>query len=323
MSQIRAAFDLGSSHHKLVVALHRPYTTPLLLFSTSVRIPLADSLTASNTLPPSALLASSLAVARLHALALEHGATAFAAVATAVFRAAVNGPAHLAALPVPVSVLDAQTEGRLAYASAMVSVQRDVPRDCVVWDSGGASTQWCLVGDRGDFSVRTISVGSSSVRARYRGQRDVGELRRWVRRVAGSPGEVLARKLRDGGVVLGIGSAASMFALAAGRVGRETFGEGDVWEAVREVERAGEEGDVVTVLPKLVLLAELMGAYGIGRVRYVEGNGSCVGLLASEEERFWGRGNETAGRRGEFLGVKREEKIFAEGARKTGVTPSC
>lgn len=223
----------------------------------------------------------------------------------------------------PVSVLDADTEGKLAYASAMVSVKGKVGEEAVVWDSGGASTQWTLVRGDGDVFVRAVAVGSSSVRAMYRCGRDVGELRRWVRRVAGLPGDVLERRIRGGATVLGIGNEASMFALVAGKVARETFRETDVWDVVREMEGRGEEGEMVTMLPKLVLLGELMAAYGIERVRYVEGNGNCVGMLASEKERFWGRGKEAIGRRDEFLHVRREDRMFAEGARKTGVTPSC
>lgn len=216
-------------------------------------------------------------------------------------------------------MLDPDTEGRLAFASAMVAFPTEVSdREAVVWDSGGGSTQWAMrTGD--GFHVRAVRLGSSNVRAKYRQERSVEVLRDWIGNVAGEPGEKLSARLRGGAVVLGIGSDASMFALAAARKG-VIFGERDVWQAVDEVETDGE--DEVTVLPKLVLLGELMRRYGIERVRYVPGNGSCVGLLASEEERFWGKRGEVRERRRRLL-IGSEGKSFQTRRRhpKAGVVP--
>lgn len=88
-----------------------------------------------------------------------------------------------------------------------------------------------------------------------------------------------------------------------------SFNKEDVWQAADEIERGGEQE--MTVLPKLVLLAELMGKYGIERVRYVPGNGNCVGLLATEEERFWGPKEEVCEKR--RLSVGTEENAFQVG----------
>ncbi|CDF38818.1 unnamed protein product [Chondrus crispus] len=294
MSVVRAAFDLGSSHHKLVVALTSPNAAPTILLSTSIRVALADALSDTRHLPPAALRASRLAFHRLHALALTYRPSACTAVATAVFRTARNGHLYLTSLPLPVHILDPETEGALAFASAMLAYSPCAFRhDVVVWDSGGASTQWAMQGDAA-FHVRAIALGSSSVRAVYRRDRSVCVLKEYIARLAGSPGEVLASRLERGAVVLGIGSDASMFALAASRKGG-VFSQADVWQAVDEIQSRGEEMEEITVLPKLVLLAELMVRYRIPRVRYVKGNGSCVGLLASAEERFWGKWSQDLG----------------------------
>lgn len=287
MPVVRAAFDLGSSHHKLVVAATSPGRAPTILLSTSIRVALADALTDTQHLPASALLASRLAFHRLHTLALSYRPAAFTAVATAVFRTARNGQPHLAALPVRVHVLDADTEGALAFASATVAYPPCARRqDVVVWDSGGASTQWAVPSEDG-VHVRAVTLGSSSVRAVYREGRSVERLRGFVGTLAGEPGCVLASRLERGALVVGIGSDSSMFGLAAGRKG-DVFSEEDVWEAVEEVRVCGGEQEMA-VLPKLVLLAELMALYRIDAVRYVKGNGNCVGLLASEDERLWGK----------------------------------
>lgn len=138
MVPVRAAFDIGSSHHKLTVARLHPKNPLVLdiLHSSSIRVPLADALRTSSSsssaaessvnpataLPDEALTASWRAVTELKARAKAHGATVFSAVATAVFRAASNGPLYLTRLSathaIHISVLSAEDEGALAFRTA-------------------------------------------------------------------------------------------------------------------------------------------------------------------------------------------------------------
>lgn len=290
MSVIRAAFDIGSSHHKLTVALltaSDPHPTVRILHQSHVRIPLADSLTNHNTLPSDILATSHAAIASLKKEAISHGASQFAAIATHVFRVAANGQAHLDSLSarhaMSVTILSPLEEGVLAFNTVLPTA--NVPSDSlVVWDSGGASTQWTHV-HQAAYGVHALPVGSVSVRAAYRALPHVPTLCTWVDKFAVPIQDpVLAEKLRTACVV-GIGGPSSMFALASDLVGHPVFTQRQVMRVVEDT--PWQPQHALTIRPKLVLLARLMMLYRISTVTHVPANGSCVGLLLSDDARFW------------------------------------
>lgn len=326
---IRAAFDLGSSHHKMTVAAVDVHdsTNVTILHSATIRVPLADALTQSNdnVLPPLVLAKSRSALQNLRALAKQYGATEFAAIATQVFRVASNGYRFLKHLSsttaIPITILTSEDEGALAYAT--VAVMNATPQQVgahasadgqpVVWDSGGGSTQFCMCAN-GTFIVHALPLGSGGVRAHFTAMLQcrstdvhtaVRRLAYWINARAHTVIDFhLARAMQSTNVVT-IGGPTCMFALVAARLQRTAFTSRDVTALVRTLadqcadrRRVGGgygvvDGDreVDTVLeselPKLVLLLTLMRVYGIKDVQYVRANGSCVGLLACAETRFW------------------------------------
>lgn len=325
MTRIRAAFDIGSSQHKLVVAKVHPSCRPQPLHSESVRVPLADQLTSHKTLP-SAVLEHSLNVIKRQLLIAKHnGASSFCAIVTEVFRVSTNGQAHLRnieALGIKVVKISQYEEGALAFASALwdASAFPGRNRRAVVWDSGGGSTQWTYMTGRG-LNVHALQVGSSVVRKVFRemGEKEhvVKGLSKWVVEQAGAPEVGLRRRLVEGCTVLGIGGETCMFAIAAAKFG-EDFDVDQVWTFIAQLVKGAYEPLVLPdlphkVLPKMVLLGTLMSAYNIGKVRYVNTNGSCVGLLASQDVRYW---------RGEGSHEKRE-RIFKREMQGTSVIPRC
>lgn len=325
MTQIRAAFDIGSSQHKLVVAKVHPSRRPQPLHSESIRVPLADHLSSHQTLPPAVLEQSLDVIKQQLFIAKQKGATSFCAIATQVFRVSASGQAHLtniAALGIKVVKISQHEEGVLAFASALWKAPAfpDTNQAAVVWDSGGGSTQWTYMTGR-KLRVHALQIGSSVVRRVFRemgdGEHAVKNLSKWVMEQAGVPEAGLRRRLTERATVLGIGGQTCMFAIAAAKFGEE-FDADQVWAFIAQLVRGMNESLLLPdlpskVLPKMVFLGTLMSAYNIGKVRYVNTNGSCVGLLASEDVRYWG---------GEGL-YERGERLFKGGMQGTSVLPRC
>jgi len=113
-------------------------------------------------------IAMAAAVCGAHAeLARELGAVRSTVIVTAPGRQAASAAALLTALRVatglPVRVLTAQGEGRLAYNGAIASAIGDLPDTIAVLDSGGGSTE--------------IAVGSPFLGATWVRSADLGSLR--------------------------------------------------------------------------------------------------------------------------------------------------
>lgn len=303
MSHIRAAFDIGSSHHKLIVAHYIPSPYPNQpptiqpILSLSERVPLADSLTSSSYILSSTLQTSNAVIKRLMYQASKHGAVAYTAIATQVFRVATNGTSHLSTLfptSVPVSILSASEEGKIAFDSVRAALPSSInTQSLLVWDSGGGSTQFTQT--LPTFAVHPLSIGAAAARATFdqfiQHPNRVKKLAKWVRKVALPMDNHQLKEKAQQGVVIGIGGATSMFALAAAGVGKgECFTKDQVWKLIYDIDRDHNYGHDKTrsILPKLVLLAEMMNVYHIQRVRHMPLNGSCMGLLANDDIRFWG-----------------------------------
>ena len=146
---IRAALDIGSGEHKMVVATLDARTGAVedVLHSEVITVLLAMDLKRAGSdgaLSPAALAASSAALATFAATAKSYGCGPPRGVATAVFRRASNGEAHLAAMRaehgVGLAVVTQATEGRLGYLTAVGAAPAG-GGPVVSWDSGGGSFQ--------------------------------------------------------------------------------------------------------------------------------------------------------------------------------------
>lgn len=287
MTQIRAAFDIGSSQHKLTVAQCSPQSQPRILHHAAIRVPLADSLTPQHSLPPYILSASHAALRSLKAAAISHGATHFAAIATHVFRVSENGPQHIASLSsthnISITTLNSTEEGLLAFST--ISLYPLDVSTAVVWDSGGASTQLTHRHFH-QYVVHSLPLGSSAVRAAYKRLNSIPKLVEWLSSFITHPSDPRLTQKMTSQTVLAIGGPTSMFALAQSRLPTQSFTEEQVRRLFPVVQKEPRQY-VLSVLPKLVLLAELMKAYSISVVRHIPSNGNCVGLLLSQDPRFW------------------------------------
>jgi exopolyphosphatase/guanosine-5'-triphosphate,3'-diphosphate pyrophosphatase len=107
-------------------------------------------------------------VRRYTKVAREHGAHQLEAVVTAPGRRAANADEFVAALArgarAPVRVLAAEEEALLAFTGAL-ACQADLPETVAVCDSGGGSTELVVGTTRGPTWLRSVDIGSLTVRA--------------------------------------------------------------------------------------------------------------------------------------------------------------
>jgi exopolyphosphatase / guanosine-5'-triphosphate,3'-diphosphate pyrophosphatase len=107
-------------------------------------------------------------VRRYAKIAREHGAHELEAVITAPGRRAANGDELVSAIArgagAPVRVLTAEEEALLAFTGAL-ACRGDLPETVAVCDSGGGSTEVVVGTKQGATWVRSVDVGSLTVRA--------------------------------------------------------------------------------------------------------------------------------------------------------------
>lgn len=90
-----------------------------------------------------------------------------------------------------------------------------------------------------------------------------------------------------------VGGAMSMFALDTACIANDMLRPHDVAALVRAIiyrYRAEDLKDcdvLVALSSKLVLKFQLMIAYDVRSVRYVPGDGNCVGILSSNDTWIW------------------------------------
>lgn len=147
----RAALDVGSACIKLVVAdvRCRPGSVPVVinsLFEAKDNVYMTEDLEKhGGTEFSSAILEKSFqALKRMQKLAEEKGATEIAGVATAAFRKASNGPAHLMRLReegIKLEIVAQEEEAALGFMTARSACSDlDIDR-MVAWDSGGGHSR--------------------------------------------------------------------------------------------------------------------------------------------------------------------------------------
>ena len=320
-TKIRAAFDIGSGEHKLVVAAVNG-TSVKVLHSEVSTVLLAQDLTrpgGDGALSAGALRASKEALNDLAERAAAKGAQAKAGVATAVFRRARNGEQHLKkcsdALSLNLQIVPQSTEGELGFLTACAAAGREV---ACAWDSGGGSFQLSARVGGGGVRVYAGPLGNAGLRA----ARDMGgATSQNVKAAVAALTEELtstrlvSRSLQEGPAVA-FGHRSSCFRVACDAIGAPGFAPEDVKRATAKLVSLGDDGaradwlqyvaqghaHVVApasdraaldepypephlALAKLVLVAAVMAKLNVERVEYHETNGSCLGVLLHEP--FW------------------------------------
>mmetsp|Transcript_7223 Transcript_7223/g.22777 ORF Transcript_7223/g.22777 Transcript_7223/m.22777 type:complete len:357 (+) Transcript_7223:386-1456(+) len=239
---VRAALDIGSGEHKLVVAATRPGGYRKVLHSQVVTVLLAQDMRRAGgdgSLSAGALRASREALGDLKAAAEKLGATEYAGVATAVFRRATNGMTYLAKasaeLGLNVKIVAQSLEGELGYLTAVGAAGPRAKAPLVSWDSGGGSFQLAARG-AGGLRVYEGPLGNADV---HRELEDKSALPPRVvavdvaSRLPDAP-EWLADAI-TGGTVVAFGHRSSCFRVCADALGKRSYGPDDVADALEKV----------------------------------------------------------------------------------------
>lgn len=267
--RVRAALDIGSGQHKLLVAAvdTRAGAIVAVLHTEQEQVLLNHALVQSQggDLDGAILDRSFGVLRRFRQTAEELGATQFGGIATAVFRRASNGEAHLSRvnseLGLGLQIISQQLEGELGYLSAQSGLGAAglPPGGLVAWDSGGGSFQMiCHVdgqprvweGPLGDSNVAQLLLAEIQSREFAGAGRDrstpnpvslaeAHALRDLITARLPPPPAWLVGAIRGGARVVGFGERTAMFALAAeinaeisAEKSAEIPAEG-VWAAVR------------------------------------------------------------------------------------------
>jgi exopolyphosphatase/guanosine-5'-triphosphate,3'-diphosphate pyrophosphatase len=132
---------------------------------------LGESVERLGAIPEAKLVETADTVGEFIRVARKHGANRLQVLVASPGRQAANGEELLARLAVasgvPVRLLSAQEEGRLAFVGALTATRRGTRKLVAVCDVGGGSSQ-VAVGTRreGIAWVRSIDIGSIRLRSR-------------------------------------------------------------------------------------------------------------------------------------------------------------
>jgi len=320
---VQAAYDIGSGLIKCQVAEVDHVTGRLLrvIYEGERKCLLRQSMAmrSDGKVGAEALAKCAEEVRDLKHEAEMHGATSHAAIATAVFREALDGPDFLQAvihaeLGLDAKIISQEMEGKLGYLTAVVLANAaglcKNTRDVIAWDSGGGSFQISGMVD-GTLQVWGGPLGSASTTAimveRIQGLnfaeiqspnpctlQDCRALSKLIELELGSPPHWLVSRscAQDAAVVLGIGSSMGAFGNCFQACGQNSWTPQQLWLAVGDM--AGSTDDhlanagystVGSIIPKLVLVYTIMNIAQIPTVRFMESNGSCAGMHVCRE--FW------------------------------------
>ena len=135
-----------------------------IIYQKDIKVPYAENIP-NNSLNPQVQLAGIVALQKLKAEAETKGAQAFAGVATAAFRLAVNTPEFLREIKhqtgIEVRLLSQDEEAILGYLAAL-SVLGLKAKDAVVWDIGGYSMQMIFNRNDQDYVIYNGKLASIS-----------------------------------------------------------------------------------------------------------------------------------------------------------------
>ncbi len=167
--------DVGSNTVRLHVS-----EDGLELHREKAVLQLGESVERLGSIPEAKLVETSDTVAQFIRVARQHGADRLEVLVASPGRQAANGAELLARLAnssgVPVRLLSAHEEGRLAFVGALTATRRGTRKLVAVCDVGGGSTQ-VAVGTRRDGIawVRSIDIGSIRLSSRLLGDDPPGE----------------------------------------------------------------------------------------------------------------------------------------------------
>jgi len=264
--------DVGSNTIRLLVA-HVEGGTVVPLGSAKVRLALGEEIERYGGVSEVHVATAAKAVRKLAGSARRLGVESLDVFLTAPGRQAENSAELVAAISraasVPVRVLSAEEEGRLAYAGAVANSPLPLPERVAVCDVGGASTEIAVGSSHGDPEwVRSIALGSVRLTTRIvQGERITrGEL-------ADARGEAAdafeSVQPPPAGAALAVGGSAR----AARRLVGPELGHDELAEALRLVvsrdpraiaRKYGVDRDRARILPGgLVLLAEVQRRLGV------------------------------------------------------------
>ena len=156
--------DVGSNTIRLLVAsVERGEVLPV--DKDKVRLALGEEIERFGTVSDVHVAAAAKAVRKLAATARSCGVESLDVFLTAPGRQAENARELVAAIAraasVPVRVLSADEEGRLAYAGAVANSPLPLPERVAVCDVGGASTEIAVGSSHGGPEwVRSVALGS-------------------------------------------------------------------------------------------------------------------------------------------------------------------
>jgi exopolyphosphatase / guanosine-5'-triphosphate,3'-diphosphate pyrophosphatase len=264
--------DVGSNTIRLLVAsVERGEVVPI--DKEKVRLALGEEIERFGSVSAVHVAAAAKAVRKLAGIARECGVESLDVFLTAPGRQSGNADELVAAIAraasVPVRVLTAEEEGRLAYAGAVATSTLSLPRSVAVCDVGGASTEIAAgVPGGGPDWVRSVALGSVRLTTRVvEGERITRDELAEARGEAGEAFDGVEPPAVEAALAVG-GSAR-----AARRLVGPVLGEAELAEALRLVvakhprtisRRFGIDRGRARILPGgVVLLAEVQRRLGV------------------------------------------------------------
>mmetsp|Transcript_3486 Transcript_3486/g.6548 ORF Transcript_3486/g.6548 Transcript_3486/m.6548 type:complete len:338 (-) Transcript_3486:547-1560(-) len=318
----RAAFDIGSNQHKLVIADVDGNRVKRILFSMQEQVLLQQGFLSSggDSIPLQTLDRSMDVLRRFKGICSSEFSVpveCMSGIGTAVFRKARNGAEYLnqvrRELGIRLSLASQDEEARIGFLTA-VALHGGDSDTIASWDAGGGSFQLAdsnmnyFLGPCGDSDVCETLV-SRIRRARFEPGSSVNpvsldevnavieDIRARISQqlTLGKPPQWLANKQ-----VVSFGFLTSAFRICTDVAGNPRF---EPAQLRRELQRLVGKNDeqiqselnatsphprqdpypeVGMALPKIALVLSVMLALKIDRLQYYETNGSCLGLLLHE-----------------------------------------
>ncbi|KNC79080.1 hypothetical protein SARC_08512 [Sphaeroforma arctica JP610] len=319
MSVIRAAFDVGSGSTKLTVGQIELATGHLtkVFFSEERVVEVGKSFRHHKEfIAPEMLELCRNKLTEFKSIALSHGATQWAGVATAVFREKSNGKFIEdinSKLGLNLRVVSQTAEAELGYATAVavkavegVDANEQSDRHTVVWDSGGASFQIATKTDDGLLTAEGQWGSSSATHtmvAQIQGKdftqtesanpgtmEHVHKLISHIQSHLQPPPAWLIEMQKEGLDVVAIGGDTSMHKLVSLATRNPTFTPETIMEALEMLaDKSDEELSYLPqpdqVLPKMCLAYVTMKTMNIKEARHYQCTGNTLGLLITDS--FW------------------------------------
>jgi exopolyphosphatase/guanosine-5'-triphosphate,3'-diphosphate pyrophosphatase len=147
---VLAAIDIGSNTVRLLLSSIAPDGTPDPCHYVRRVTRLAGGFTIREGLTPEAMARTLSALHEFRDICDQHQVTTHLAVGTAAFRNAVNGSDFArrihASTGIPVKIISGEEEARLTASGVLLTLS-EIPRDTLIFDIGGGSTEFVHIVD--------------------------------------------------------------------------------------------------------------------------------------------------------------------------------